>query len=266
MDGSRIALEPVSGMTERLVAPGEVIYREGEDSDAVFVIEEGEVTVTRLDPRGKRVTLAGLGRGQFFGEMGVIRDTTRSTTVSAKGKVKLLVLGKADFLAAFGADNPIALPLLRMLCERLSSADGQLLSGRLLRPGAPMAEVARITLLPASRSTENQIGDEGVVVSDLPFRVGRKLRAREHGRYAAVSLALGAKDIFDISPEHFALEEQNERLIVRDLGSDLGTIVNGIRIADFEQTSVVGLQFGQNLIQPGGIDCPFQFSVVVEKR
>lgn len=266
MDGSQIALESAAGMAERLVSPGEVIYREGEDSDAVFVIEEGEVMVTRLDPRGKRVTLAGLGRGQFFGEMGVIRDTTRSTTVSAKDKVKLLVLGKADFLAAFGADNPIALPLLRMLCERLSRANGQLVSGRLLRPGAPMAEVARITLLPASRSTENQIGDEGVVVSELPFRVGRKLRAKERGHYAGVGLALGAKDIFDISPEHFAIEDQKGRLVARDLGSHLGTIVNGVRIADFEQTAVVGLQFGQNLVQPGGIDCPFQFSVVVEKR
>lgn len=266
MDGSRISTETVSGMTERLVGPGEVIYREGDASDAVFVIEEGEVTVTRLDPRGKRVTLAGLGRGQFFGEMGVIRDTTRSTTVSAKDKVKLLVLSKANFLTAFGADNPIALPLLRMLCERLSRADGQLVSGRLLRPGAPMAEVAQITLLPASRSTENQIGDEGVVVSDLPFRVGRKLRAKERGRHPPVALALGAKDIFDISPEHFALEEEKGRLVVRDLGSHLGTIVNGIRVADFEQTAIVGLQFGQNLVQPGGIDCPFQFSVIVDKR
>ena len=110
-------------MKERRVAAGGVIYREGDPGDAVLVIREGEVEVLR-ETDGETVRLAVLRRGAIFGETGVLRDKPRSTTVRALGEVKMIALSKADFLAAFGGENSLALPLLRMLCERLSPLAG----------------------------------------------------------------------------------------------------------------------------------------------
>ena len=69
-------------------APGETIVAEGDPADRFFVITKGEVTISRRGPEGNEVKLARLGRGQFFGGVGILprregqRPYGRSTTSS----------------------------------------------------------------------------------------------------------------------------------------------------------------------------------------
>ncbi len=129
---------------------GQIIYREGGPGDAVFVIKEGEVEVLR-DVGGEQVRLAVLRKGAIFGEMGVLRDKPRSTTTRALGDTNLVTITKETFLSTFQSDNPLALPLLRMLCERLSQADSQLVEQKIYSEGARLDEVAKIHLLCPTR-------------------------------------------------------------------------------------------------------------------
>ena len=55
------------------------------------------------------------------------------------------------------------------------------------------------------------------------------------------------------------------RLMVRDLGSYLGTVVNGTRIAHFEQSASADLLFGDNSVQTGGLDSAYRFRIIVER-
>ncbi len=78
------------------VEPGTVIVRQGAPADKFFVIVEGEVEVTREDG-GERRTLARLKRGQFFGEMAILRDAPRAATVEAVAPTTLFAMERDSF-------------------------------------------------------------------------------------------------------------------------------------------------------------------------
>jgi alkyl hydroperoxide reductase subunit AhpC len=78
-------------------AAGDTIVAEGEPADRFYVIAHGEVTISRRSPDGDQLKLATLGRGQFFGEVGILADTRRTATVRAVGDVELLGLSWQKF-------------------------------------------------------------------------------------------------------------------------------------------------------------------------
>ena len=108
-------------MEEKRFTDGSVIYQEGAPSDSVYVVQRGQVKILR-NLGGHPTVLNVLGPGQIFGESGVLQKKPRSTTMEAKGDVTALRVTGDEFLSAFGGKNPFSLPLLRMLCERLSEA------------------------------------------------------------------------------------------------------------------------------------------------
>jgi CRP-like cAMP-binding protein len=79
----------------RHVAAGEAVLREGEESDLFFVIESGRVEVTQ-DGRVLRQE----GPGEFFGEIGLLRDVPRTATVTAVEDTDLVTVAREDFLDA----------------------------------------------------------------------------------------------------------------------------------------------------------------------
>lgn len=77
------------------VRAGEAVVAEGEVSDRFYVIRTGSVQVTQ-DGRMLRVEQP----GDFFGEIGLLRDVPRTATVTAVSDTELLALDRDDFLAA----------------------------------------------------------------------------------------------------------------------------------------------------------------------
>jgi len=251
-------------MKEKKFAPGEVIYREAGPGDAVYIIRKGDVEVMRLVD-GKQVRLAVLRSGAIFGEMAVIGNKPRSTTTRAIGDVVLVTIPAETFLSIFRRDNPLALPLLQMLCDRLLKAENQLLEQRIYVEGARLEAIKAIHLLGASPEIESQVGSEGIAIGKLPFHVGRPALPGEGAVAKQSELMLHAPES-QMSPLHFAIEDREGRLVVRDLGSHLGTLVNGVRIAHFERTDVADLLYGENRIQAGGLESPCRFHVIVERK
>jgi CRP-like cAMP-binding protein len=98
----------VEFLARRLVAesapPGTAIVTEGEPSDRFLVIVRGSVEVTQ-DGRHLRVE----GPGEFFGEIGLLRDVPRTATVTALEDTDLVSLTREDFLGAVhGTDASMA--------------------------------------------------------------------------------------------------------------------------------------------------------------
>jgi small-conductance mechanosensitive channel len=75
----------------RVFAPGEVVVRQGDTSAEMFIIDEGLVTV-ELDHGERSSSVARLGPGTFFGEMGLMTGVKRNATVRAIGECRLLVI------------------------------------------------------------------------------------------------------------------------------------------------------------------------------
>jgi MFS family permease len=78
------------------VPAGGVVVREGDESDRFYVIESGTVRVTATDGHLLREE----GPGEYFGEIGLLRDVPRTATITAADDVVLLALPREEFLEA----------------------------------------------------------------------------------------------------------------------------------------------------------------------
>ena len=75
---------------------GELICKQGEKADAFFLIRQGMVKVSQSMPGGEMV-LTYLGRGDFFGEIGLLLDMPRAATCTALDSVDVVKISQADF-------------------------------------------------------------------------------------------------------------------------------------------------------------------------
>ncbi len=83
----------------RRFAAGEVVFREGDAGDALFVLARGEVEVVADGGAGKDTPIASLGPPEAFGEMSLIDREVRSATVRARTECEALQLGAENFTA-----------------------------------------------------------------------------------------------------------------------------------------------------------------------
>jgi small-conductance mechanosensitive channel/CRP-like cAMP-binding protein len=119
-------------------AAGERIIGEGEPGDSFFVVDRGEVEVSKK-LGGKDRPLARLMSGQFFGEMALLTGETRSATVVAAADVDVFRLDKAGFQKIIAGNPSIAVGISEILAERRdaqSQAAGDI-TARLYENDAP---------------------------------------------------------------------------------------------------------------------------------
>jgi CRP-like cAMP-binding protein len=104
---------------------GTVIFKEGEEGDQMFIIQDGRVKVSRLIG-GKEQLLAVLGKGDFFGEMALVTRERRMATVTALEAVRLLAFNREGYLGMIHKNPKIALNIIDKLCRRLANANQHL--------------------------------------------------------------------------------------------------------------------------------------------
>jgi phosphoenolpyruvate synthase/pyruvate phosphate dikinase len=102
---------------ERTFSAGETIIKEGVGAAAFFVIESGEATVSI---RGKQIRT--MGRGDYFGEIALIDQGTRSASVTASAELVCHGLTFWEFRPLVQTNATIAWNLLQTLAKRLRSA------------------------------------------------------------------------------------------------------------------------------------------------
>ena len=74
--------------------PGEYVYRQNDDSNALYLVMKGvvEITVPRRDPHGREPVVDQFGSGQIFGDVALLADERRKTNAVALTPTTLMVL------------------------------------------------------------------------------------------------------------------------------------------------------------------------------
>ena len=140
---------------------GQVLCSEGDPGDSLLLLEDGQVVVSRISPRGQEIVLATLDAPASFGELSLLDGQPRSATVTAQQAVRVRVVPRQVVADLLDREPALARSLLLALTamvrggnERLSDLLTLDIPGRLAkwllaraeRAGVPEAEGVRIAL------------------------------------------------------------------------------------------------------------------------
>jgi CRP/FNR family transcriptional regulator, cyclic AMP receptor protein len=106
-------------MSEVKLSRGEHLFNEGDDGDALYVVLEGKMKLTRQAADGRENLLSVIGPGEMFGELSLFDPRPRTSTASAVTDAVL-----AEALNSWLGEHPeVSLHLLRALAQRLRRAN-----------------------------------------------------------------------------------------------------------------------------------------------
>ena len=121
----RELLRVMQAVEVRQYKDGDIVIREGDKGDELFIVLDGKVRVQR----GEQV-LTHLGQGEHVGEMALIRSVPRSATVVAAGDAELIAIRRADFFEILRKEHEVAVKMLwqflGVLADRLDATNTQL--------------------------------------------------------------------------------------------------------------------------------------------
>ncbi len=117
--------------------PGQVVFREGDQSDTCYVVKHGHARAIREHADGRTITLANFGPGDIFGELAMFEDENRSATVETLDAVEAVAILGTDMRRLMREHPGIAVGVvislgrrLRAMNERVASQSFQTVQSR----------------------------------------------------------------------------------------------------------------------------------------
>jgi CRP/FNR family transcriptional regulator len=110
----------------RRFEPGEVIFREGDESDTCYVVRSGHARAVREHSDGRSITLANFGPGDIFGELAMFDSERRSATVESLDAMEAIAILGPDMRRLLGLHSDIAVKLVIGLGRRLRETNERL--------------------------------------------------------------------------------------------------------------------------------------------
>ena len=151
----------------RVCASGEILFRDGDAGDTMYVLRSGRVRVFK-EANGRQKTLAFIEAGDFFGEMALLNNKRRTASAECVEETRLLVIDGKMFEAMLRGNAEIAVRMIQRLAKRLDQANG--LVGVLMQKDPK----ARVILGLQGRAAVRFRARDGSLVNSVD--VGRALR------------------------------------------------------------------------------------------
>ena len=176
-------------MAWRVVEKGDIVVRQGEVADSLFVIASGQVKVYMTEG-DREVILKTLSEGDYFGELPMLDMEPRSASVAAVERCHLQALSYKALQRAMESSPDIAKRVLETLAKRLRDADRKISTLALMNISS---RVSRALLELAILSNGRMVVGEPYTQKDLAGMVGasremvnRTLQDLQHAGYIDV--------------------------------------------------------------------------------
>ncbi|HOI91358.1 MAG TPA: cyclic nucleotide-binding domain-containing protein, partial [Candidatus Rifleibacterium sp.] len=118
------ALLDLSAITiEQTIPPKNMVFKEGDKGDALYIVKSGKVNVLKRNSSGADSVLVSLGKGAVIGDMAIIDDQPRSASIATIQETTFLILTKDDFRNLLADVPEISFQILKMTTERLRATN-----------------------------------------------------------------------------------------------------------------------------------------------
>src|SRR3979409_211536 len=170
-------------LRERRLAEAEVLCRQGNPGDALFIVTGGRIRLSTVDPSGNEKVLTYFTDGQFFGEMALLTGDPRSATATAESDSQVLVLQRHDFDQLLAGHAQIMREMLKVVSQRTLHTNQQLLAeepgssvsvgaGRVYAIFSPRGGSGKTTLAVNLAAQQAQDQPERTALLDLSLTFG----------------------------------------------------------------------------------------------
>jgi CRP-like cAMP-binding protein len=219
---------------------GEVLFREGDEGEEMFIIQSGHVAIKKRVRDGGETTLAVLEKGDFFGEMALLERLPRSATAEVIDEGDLIKINNEVFGDMLKANPEIAIRMLRKYSIRLRETNRQIENILAARAGA-IPDTVEMRSEPApSTSSTIQAEALGYFIANSSGNIFPVFKNEALiGRFDSVTGMHPEVDLTNedqsrnISRRHARLVYKDSRFFVaEEIGTMNGTFLNGNKLAN----------------------------------
>lgn len=108
---------------------GQVLFYQGDQGDAAYVLLSGSADILINSPSGE-IKVGSIGPNDIVGEIAILCDVGRTSTIKVTAPVAALRIWKDHFLKLLAEFPEIAIEIMRMLASRLSHTTADLTEAR----------------------------------------------------------------------------------------------------------------------------------------
>jgi len=112
--------------TDQMLVRGDVIFEEGSEADALYVVVAGRIAISNKSSDGRESMVALMERGDLFGEMSLFDNLGRSAEARALESSQIIVLPYEPVTNLWGERPELLWSVISMLTRRLRTMDGAL--------------------------------------------------------------------------------------------------------------------------------------------
>jgi CRP-like cAMP-binding protein len=123
------------GELGKTYADSEIIFKEGDKGETMYVVQSGKVTITKSTASGE-ATIASLGTGEIFGDMALFDKMPRSATARASGDARILSIDRKKLFTTISRDPTLVFKIIESMSRRIRKLNEDLMKLKVSRSQA----------------------------------------------------------------------------------------------------------------------------------
>lgn len=180
------------------------VFQEGDSGDALYILQSGLVKLSKVDLGGHEKTLALLQPPEFFGEMALIGDASRSATALTLAPSRCWLLYRDDFRRLMESFPSISLNLTQTLANRLRGMDDE---AQILSYKDAQGRVAYV-LLRLLESGVVEAGEQGYPLVKLTHQDLASLAGTSRETVTRALRTLEAENVIETRPREILITDE----------------------------------------------------------